>query len=259
VSQAGELRSLAEHGISAIHLTRGLTGRTREGATDNVITAVSAFTRADGSQSEVGDVELAFRALQGQADSSASSATNTTLSRARTAAEEFLRSGRSPRLLAEALAEAMHDQASSIEDVDRSSDDDRPARPSEAEKVTPPKSSVAAPETSESVAPLTSKERWDDFRTPRSNRSNRSKWPSLENLRQPANDDEQWQGYQPAAQRSASHSSSSARARQRLLMIEAMASFAPEDAANLSLTPNRRIDARTLELLTSVQPYRSAL
>ena len=150
----------------------------------------------------------------------------------------------------------MGDEAS-IEDVDRSADDDRPARPSEAEKVTPPRTSGAAPEVTDSVAPETPKEgsRSDDFRTPRRNR----KWPSLEDFAQQGSADEQWEGYQPAAQRSAPHSSSSTMARQRLQMIEAMASFAPQDAANLSLMPNRKIDARTLELLTSVQPYRTAL
>ena len=127
------------------------------------------------------------------------------LLRARSAAEEFFRSGRSPRLLAGALAEAMGDEAS-IEDVDRSADDDRPARPSEAETVTPPRTSGAAPEVTDSVAPETPKEgsRSDDFRTPRRNR----KWPSLEDFAQQGSADEQWQGYQPAAQRSAPHASS---------------------------------------------------
>jgi hypothetical protein len=35
-------------------------------------------------------------------------------------------------------------------------------------------------------------------------------------------------------------------------MIDAMASFEPEGAAELALRPQRHVDSRTLELLTSV-------
>jgi hypothetical protein len=39
-------------------------------------------------------------------------------------------------------------------------------------------------------------------------------------------------------------------------MIEAMAFFAPEGASMLELQPRRKVDARTLELLTSVPEVR---
>ena len=42
----------------------------------------------------------------------------------------------------------------------------------------------------------------------------------------------------------------------RLQMIDAMASFSPEGAAELTLQPHRRVDSRTLELLTSVSSNR---
>jgi hypothetical protein len=41
-------------------------------------------------------------------------------------------------------------------------------------------------------------------------------------------------------------------------MIDAMASFSAEGAASLELQPQRRVDARTLELLTAVSGVRSA-
>jgi hypothetical protein len=41
-------------------------------------------------------------------------------------------------------------------------------------------------------------------------------------------------------------------ARRRLQMIDAMSTFAPDGAAELALQPHRRVDSRTLELLTSV-------
>jgi len=44
--------------------------------------------------------------------------------------------------------------------------------------------------------------------------------------------------------------------KRRLQMIEAMATFGSEDSAALELRPQRKIDAKTYELLTAVEPMR---
>jgi hypothetical protein len=61
------------------------------------------------------------------------------------------------------------------------------------------------------------------------------------------------------AQQSALHASLSTIARRRLQMVEAMSGFAEDQgAADLSLRPQRHVDARVLELLTSVPPIKVA-
>jgi hypothetical protein len=48
------------------------------------------------------------------------------------------------------------------------------------------------------------------------------------------------------------HASLDSTAKRRLQMIEAMAGFSGESASMLELQPQRRIDAKTYELLTAV-------
>lgn len=60
VSQASELRTLADYKVTAISLTLSLTGAKPEGASDNVTYATSSYVREDGSIGKVGDVMLAF-------------------------------------------------------------------------------------------------------------------------------------------------------------------------------------------------------
>lgn len=68
--------------------------------------------------------------------------------------------------------------------------------------------------------------------------------------------DEEWQPQQ-AGHRGALHAPLDLVARRRLQMIDAMASFSPEGAAELDLHPQRRVDSRTLELLTPVSTTES--
>ena len=59
ISDAGEVKSLADHGITEI----GLMGRAVEGKAkpgQNIVLATSTFKRSDGSSGTVGDVALAF-------------------------------------------------------------------------------------------------------------------------------------------------------------------------------------------------------
>lgn len=64
VSQAGELSSLADRGITALDLTLSLSGTALADASDNVLYGESAYVRADGAVGVIGDVFLAYRSVQ---------------------------------------------------------------------------------------------------------------------------------------------------------------------------------------------------
>ena len=64
VSSSTELKSLSDYGISAIGLTRKMTGHAIEGADDNVIYATSDVVHADGSITTAGDVFLSYDSQQ---------------------------------------------------------------------------------------------------------------------------------------------------------------------------------------------------
>jgi len=59
VSQADELKTLAEHGIVQINLSQELTGES-PASSDNAVYATSDFLREDGSSGTVGDVFLTY-------------------------------------------------------------------------------------------------------------------------------------------------------------------------------------------------------
>ncbi|TGX54063.1 hypothetical protein E5A73_08030 [Sphingomonas gei] len=60
VSQAGELRFLAEIGIAAIDLHGQPTGHTVEDGLENVVLNTTRFVRTDGSEGRAGDVALTY-------------------------------------------------------------------------------------------------------------------------------------------------------------------------------------------------------
>ena len=60
VSQADELHGLGELGLRALNLTRTLTGATLASTGENVLYATSDLVKTDGSRLAVGDVMLAF-------------------------------------------------------------------------------------------------------------------------------------------------------------------------------------------------------
>ncbi|HJS61471.1 MAG TPA: hypothetical protein VJ800_06940, partial [Pseudolabrys sp.] len=60
VSQAEELVSLAQLGITAINLTLTTTGQTTENTDDNVVYGTTQFVRNDGTMGTVGDVSLFY-------------------------------------------------------------------------------------------------------------------------------------------------------------------------------------------------------
>ena len=61
VSQAGELRSLADLGITAINLTLTVNPDDDQSSDENYLYATTQFIRADGTTGEVGDVMLAYQ------------------------------------------------------------------------------------------------------------------------------------------------------------------------------------------------------
>ncbi|HEX8308953.1 MAG TPA: putative Ig domain-containing protein [Allosphingosinicella sp.] len=61
ISEAGEMKSLAESGIAAISLALKPTGQTLQFTDGNVIANTSTFTRSDGTTGSVGDVALRYQ------------------------------------------------------------------------------------------------------------------------------------------------------------------------------------------------------
>lgn len=59
-SEADELKTLSEAGITSINLTLTPTGETVEGASDNVIVNTAEYTKSDGTTGIVGDVTLFY-------------------------------------------------------------------------------------------------------------------------------------------------------------------------------------------------------
>jgi Cadherin domain len=234
VSQAEELRALADRGITAIDLTRGLTGHTSVGATDNVITAVAAFQRADGTVGQVGDVELLFNASRLE------------------------------------ILDDVGAQEDQIDEIDRRAHDDI-ARRTQDDIDLRARPGSDSPLFDVAEPPPVQPERASAFEQgseePRDDAEDRgtlqSELQSALAARASVDDDdaEQWQGDNPVRSHGALHANLSVTARQRLQMIEALAAFEPETAANLSLMPGRNVDGRTLALLTStsIQPQRAAL
>jgi hypothetical protein len=215
VSQAAELKSLADHGIVAINLTRDPTAETTRDAWDNVVTATSDFVREDGSLGLVGDVALAVEAL--------------------------------PPL-------PVDGEPTDIGSVDRSAHSDR--RPSwigaNAEQPSLNTGGVDVPQEPTPYHSPTSKQSGDE--TPQSlRRSPRSLQDWLRDIEGTDDIDESLAESVGQRAPSALHVSLDSVAKRRLQMIEAMASFDAEGAVHLSLHPSRRIDARTLELLTAVE------
>ncbi|PSJ40786.1 hypothetical protein C7I55_10850 [Sphingomonas deserti] len=60
VSQADELSLLAQREIGSLTLNAAKTGASLDGAADNVIYAISEYTRTDGTTGDLGDVALRF-------------------------------------------------------------------------------------------------------------------------------------------------------------------------------------------------------
>jgi Ca2+-binding RTX toxin-like protein len=225
VSQAAELRSLADSGIEAIGLTRTLTGQTAaEGSLENVVSATAEMVRSDGSGGVVGDVAFAYLEQHVKVVENGAGSGETSPDDVNRGAHDELAAAR--RLANDALA--------SNETPDRLAD-----RTSDR---------AAAPELAQSTAP--------ELATPPGDQSPNDPASDLPRSSGDASA-EVWE-YSATPTQGALHAGLDSIARRRLQMIDAMASFSAEGASSLELRPQRRVDARTLELLTAVSGIRSA-
>jgi Ca2+-binding RTX toxin-like protein len=253
VSQTEELRTLGEHGITAINLTRDLTGHTAEGAADNVITATSEFVRADGTTGVVGDVLLGYQEAP----------QITILDRPPDQAPTDLTRLDLGDVVGEIDSASVATEQADVDTLDRSAHDERGPAPLEAnEHLTagfrPDQARAGEQQAEEAGAPRPSEaEKQQPRPAPRDWRD----WLQPDESQTQTGAADGWQAAQPVVAASALHNSLSSVTRRRLQMIEAMAGFTDDDngAANLSLRPHRSIDARTLELLTSVSQPRASL
>jgi hypothetical protein len=271
VSQSDELASLADHGIVAIDLTRASTGATTIGARDNVITATSEFTRADGSKGIAGDVALASEFTQ-IAFAPPSAGEPLAIELREPLPIDTSAADESAAYAGESASELPIDQ------VDRSADNGRRAHgaASSPDSVDPAPLEIVDPSVADSVdpgAPPSSEWREDPDERPMAARRRASRDPGDEQEPAPRRAPRRWSdlgesafaesdevdaiGASRAAP-SALHDNLSSVVRRRLQMIEAMASFTPEGASMLELQPRRKVDPRTLELLTSVPEIRVA-
>jgi Ca2+-binding RTX toxin-like protein len=219
VSQAEELSSLSQREIESIRLARSLTGHTVEGATDNVITATSEYVRADGTTGDVGDVSLA--SVGYVEDDAGLEATY----------------GSQPR------------PSTPIEEIDRRSDNQTPVVPDPFSAQPVDAIEAQARDSNASMPRQSSPEGNEPPVVPE-----QSQLPQLAAISPDMQDQEVGEAL-PV--RGALHASLDSVARRRLLMIDAMASFSAESSSMLELQPQRRVDARTLELLTTVAGVRS--
>ncbi|HXC60589.1 MAG TPA: cadherin domain-containing protein [Steroidobacteraceae bacterium] len=262
VSQQGELRSLASAGVRAIGLTRDLTGQTVEGATGNVVTAVGELVFEDGTVGQVGDVALAYpdysTRIVDPSEVPALRSGGAATSRADALETELTaRQSTGKRRVIDRTGAAI--PSTNIEDLDRRSDDTSLA----AQELT-----RQAPVDPEEVPQADIEERGDDHRAhgPQSeleqsvtdwttrpdNAPRQDLWRSGTDTQ-----DSDVETYSGEHDRGALHTPLDFVARRRLQMIDAIAGFSDEGSVMLDLMPRRHVDARTLELLTTVANTRA--
>ncbi len=218
VSQQDELRSLNAAGIESLSLLRTLTDNP-ENAGGNQISATTDFVRIDGSRGQAADVALEYQTIESQV-----------------------------------IEEVPTDPAAAgdtddIGAVDRGSDAPAAAPREQPQRWPLPPDPVAGdPNFEGPVERQPLPERRETGAEPR-----QRPWRVAEmKLDEPRITADEWSPEPVNRAPAALHASLSSITRRRLQMIDAMASFEPEGAAELALRPQRHVDSRTLELLTSV-------
>jgi len=224
ISQHEELRTLNEAGIASVGLLRTLVDPDETSTADsnasaqaqetsgNVVSALTDFVRIDGTRGVAADAALEYQTIRTE-------------------------------VVYEPITSEVPADAEDITTIDRSAH--APA-PLPEWRNAPPPEPTTMPEIAMGQAPAE--------RAPReSNPAARAAdiFRVLRNDRWKPQDTDDWQptvANQPGALRAPL----SLVARRRLQMIDALASFSPEGAAQLALRPDRHVDSRTLELLTSV-------
>lgn len=218
VSQQDELRSLSDAGIESLSLLRTLTGDP-ENQDGNQISATTDFVRVDGSRGQAADVTLEYVTLESEVvevvpvDSGVSS------------------------------------DGEDIGDVDRGSD----ALPAVVRDLPRRRTLPSDPVTGEPVStgPI-ERHRLDERRGEREGARPRPWRVADMKFDEPRVTTDEWSPEPANSAPAALHASLSSLSRRRLQMIDAMAGFEPEGSVDLALRPQRHVDSRTLELLTTV-------
>ena len=285
-SQASELDSLAAHGIMSIDLTGTPTGEEGGVPGENALTATSEFVLGDGTRGTVGDVLLGYQSLEITAtiiettesapqEAIPESAPESESEPAPVAAPELpvTDGGRQQRVAIDSWGSArlhgdrwLHGVDPQPVTIDRSSNDPLPAslRPRISPETTDPKFRSAKTEAPRAVEESALQPSTPDETASRDSELQRSAQPNHRRLAdwqlsdEDASAPEPEFAARPLVARTALHAELDSITRRRLQMIEAIATFSAEGAADLSLQPQRRVDARTLELLTSVPTVRVA-
>jgi Ca2+-binding RTX toxin-like protein len=214
VSQQDELRSLNDAGIESLSLLRTLADAPAS-ARGNTISATTEFVRTDGTRGQAADVALEYFTLH---------------------TEVVDETPEAPEL-------------TGIGDVDRGATP--PAgSPTDLDRQRPLPPDVNAGEPT-SRDPLESQM----YREQRANGagSRARPWRVADmKFDEPRITMDEWSPDPMNRAPSALHMALSSTTRRRLQMIDAMASFEPQGSAELALRPQRHVDSRTLELLTTV-------
>jgi Ca2+-binding RTX toxin-like protein len=231
ISQQGELQSLAAHGIESISLLRTLTGASVTDSAANVVTATSTLRRTDSTRSTVGDVALSYQTVTAVVEP---------VEFADLVVEREEGNGNTESWDAgigdeERRADVPADTTALSETPD--DDADPISLPTSPQPAQPDAASFSA------VEPETA--------PPQERAAEQAPEPAML-------ESSEWLPQAAQASPSALHANLDLISRRRLQMIEAMAGFAPRDSAELSLQPQRSIDARTLQLLTSIPQMKVA-
>jgi Ca2+-binding RTX toxin-like protein len=234
VSQTGELRSLADQGVHSISLTLTPAGGKKEGAKENAIYGYSTYVTMDGSVRQVGDVILSFH-----------DATVTT-----TVIDD-------PSYYLEHTDTPLYGVDQGVGDAapgktNRGHSGNTPAAYRGLANQQASQEGVPASEEFSEGANLPSPSQ-PEISTPASVSSELSAPYVFE-----ASGGNQSYAYAPAAMPSALDGGLELVSRQTLLMVQALASFAPEPGAALDLTGSTSTDAGAMALLTSLPDLRAA-
>jgi len=256
VSQAGELHGLGELGFKALNLTQQLTGASTATASDNVLYATSDLVKEDGTHLALGDVMLAFDAAPPATRPVGAAAT----SRSRPGVKAWLAEARD---LDDVLAGDFDDREDGVTASDELAGVDRtaastlkpPAAPARHD-ATPAAGSRSRPAADpvEDPAPLASLR---EALSPRS-RSEIDLSGILDAAYRGPSELAAVDYGDLAGQgaRSALDAGLALAQQTRLQMIQAMAGFSPEGAADFGPDALRRGHAQSLALLTALPDIR---
>jgi len=284
VSQSDELKSLADYQIEAINLTSTPTGASTMGASDNVITGTTQFIRADGTTGLAGDVVLAsdapvpvtsdltFTPAAGTAEQSAPPAPpelpfESVDRRADSGSvTEDAQAENSPEFSIVEDPELQLLSAGDLAGNNTGAQQHAGSTGGETDSQPPLTNDVAEnneraqQDADQNLHMAQRKAASEDEEAQRADEESRKttdrQRAELEKFAASADSDQLEDDSHTLPASSALHASLDLVSKRRLQMIDAMASFSAQGAAQLELQPHRTIDPKTLELLTSMPTMR---